>query len=209
MNVKNIILSSKSRRNILEYSLIYTVAIMFSILCIIFFMYHLYIRKNKKIKSDDTINYKLLSLIFLILTISLFVLVSLDKLLIKEENKIKPNNQIIEKEISKEKYMYLAYKKDFFLKDDTKDAQAFFLKIWDPDTKEAYKKLNSLRDNIDIKNEINLIIEQINRALIDGKIYDNEFININENINNLVKFANSIDGINKVKSNLGVNINKK
>lgn len=108
------------------------------------------------------------------------------------------------KSIPYEKYVYLAYTKDFFMKDDITEAFAYMKKNTDIDTLKFYVELNSKKDTLKVKELINLIDVASN----DGIVTIFEF-------NKILKFFNEFKytymstgkEIEKVKKNLGININ--
>lgn len=119
------------------------------------------------------------------------------------EDKVEEYNGLV-KSIPDEKYVYLAYTKDFFMKDDITEAFVYMKKNTDIDTLKFYVELNSKKDSLKVKELINLMDVASNDEIVT--IF--EFKKILKFFNEL-KYTNMSTGkeIEKVKINLGININ--
>lgn len=117
-------------------------------------------------------------------------------------NKVYSYNELV-KSIPDEKYVYLAYTKDFIIKDDINEAVEYMRKKSDIHTVKFYAELNSKRDSFKVKELISLIDMSTN----DGIVTIFEFNKIQENLKELEDtYISTSKEIEKVKTNLRINI---
>lgn len=117
-------------------------------------------------------------------------------------NKVYSYNELV-KSIPDEKYVYLAYTKDFLIKDDINEAVEYMRKKSDIHTVKFYVELNSKRDSLKVKDLISLIDTSTN----DGIVTIFEFNKIQENLKELEDtYISTSKEIEKVKTNLRINI---
>lgn len=107
------------------------------------------------------------------------------------------------KSISDEKYVYLAYTKDFLINNDFSEALEYLRKKTDFSTMKFYIELNNKKESPNVKELVNLI----NLASEDEIVNRFEFNKIQKNLNELKEtYMSTNKEIEKVKTNLGINI---
>ncbi len=118
------------------------------------------------------------------------------------EDKVAEYNGFV-KSIPDEKYVYLAFTKDFFIKEDFTEAFEYMKKN-NTNSLKFYIELNSKKDSLKVKELINFI----DAASNDGIVTIFEFNKIQKNLNELKDtYMSTGKEIEKVKTNLGININ--